>query len=99
KTMGMIDPNHRQTKSPRSAIIVEAPRVTIIKATFEAPDAAAHLERLPESEREPELRRMLELGSQAIESVRTSTTIRMVEAQIGEMSTDLRTQLTTILGK
>jgi hypothetical protein len=64
---------------------------------LDAPDAARHFDSLPDAVRVAELRRALELGTHAIETIGASTTLRMVEAEIAGMSTDLSGKLLELL--
>lgn len=81
-----------------TTVIIETPRITITgPASFNAPDAAQILEGLPEDQRLAEIRRFLEVGAQAIETVRTNTTLRLVEAQIGGLYDGLAVNLTELL--
>lgn len=55
------------------------------------------LDGLPEDQRLAEICRFLEVGAQAIEPVRTNTTLRLVEAQIGGLWDGLAVNLTELL--
>lgn len=81
-------------------VIVEPPRITLTSATsFSAPDAASLLAEFPEERRIEEIGRLLELGAQTMETLRTSTTLRLVEAQVQGMTAELSEQLGSILVK
>ena len=81
-------------------IMVEHPYLIITgPLTLDAPDASLHFESILEEDRPAELRRALELGTDAIETIRTSTTLRLVEAEIGGMSEELSGKLGTLLTK
>jgi hypothetical protein len=89
-----------QHRPPTARILVEAPRILLTGAmAIDAPDTAELLEKIPEAERPPELRRILELGTQTAETIRTSTTLRLVEAQIAGMTQDLNVKLGGLLLK
>jgi hypothetical protein len=79
-------------------ILIEAPRVTITgPIAFDAPDTAALLTDVPEFERYDQIRRILEMGTQTIGTISTSTTLRMVEAQMTAMTQDLNASLGDLL--
>jgi hypothetical protein len=81
-------------------IIAEAPLLTITGAVvFDVPDTAIFLETLPEAERHDQLRRIMELGTQVNGAITTSSTLRMVEAQISGMTQELTTKLAAALVK
>jgi hypothetical protein len=80
------------------AIIISPPLVTIAHPiTLDVPDTAARLEELPGPDRLPELRRILELGTQTAATISTSTTLRMVEAQMVTMTQELAGSIGTLL--
>jgi len=91
----------RPTKAIGSAttrILVEPPTLTITGAVaFEAPETARYLEPIGEEERHQELSRILELGTQTLATVRTSTTLRLVESQLDGLSQELGEQLGGLL--
>jgi hypothetical protein len=64
---------------------------------FDVPDTAALLEGFPEDERFDQIRRTMELGTQVAGTISTSTTLRMVEAQMTAMTHDLSTALGGLL--
>lgn len=81
-------------------ILAEAPLVTITGAVvFDVPDTASLLEGFPEAERHDQLRRIMELGTQVNGAITTSSTLRMVEAQISGMTRELTTKLAAALVK
>lgn len=89
-----------QHRPQTTRILVEAPRILITGAmTIDAPDTADLFEKIPEGERTPEFRRILELGTQTAETIRTSTTLRLVEAQVAGMTQDLNVKLGGLLVK
>ena len=89
-----------QHRPQTARILVEAPRILLTgPMAIDAPDTADLLEKIPEAEREPEFRRILELGTQTAETIRTSTTLRLVEAQIAGMTQDLNIKLGGLLLK
>ena len=93
-----------QHRAPQSNIVarilVEAPRILLTgPLAIDAPDTADLLEKIPEAERAPELRRILELGTQTAQTIRTSTTLRLVEAQIAGMTQDLNVKLAGLMLK
>jgi len=88
-------------KTPAIArILVEPPLVKITgSVVFDAPDTATFLEAFPEHERHDNMRRVMELGTQSAAVINTSTTLRIVEAQITSLSKDLSVKLGEVLGK
>jgi hypothetical protein len=81
-------------------ILAEAPLLTITGAVvFDVPDTAGFLEGFPEPERRDQLRRIMELGTQVNGAITTSSTLRMVEAQISGMTQELTTKLGAALVK
>jgi hypothetical protein len=81
-------------------ILAAAPLVTITgPVVFDVPDTAAFLEGFPEEARHDQIRRIMELGTQINGAITTSSTLRMVEAQIAGMSQDLTTRLASALVK
>jgi hypothetical protein len=56
---------------------------------FDVPDSATYLEGFAEAERHDQVRRILELGTQVAGIITTSTTLKMVEAQISTMTQGL----------
>lgn len=66
---------------------------------FDVPDTASFLEGFPEAERHDQLRRIMELGTQVNGAITTSSTLRMVEAQISGMTQELTTKLAAALVK
>ncbi len=81
-------------------ILAEAPLLSITgPVVFDVPDTASFLEGFPEAERHDQLRRIMELGTQVNGAITTSSTLRMVEAQISGMTQELTTKLATALVK
>jgi hypothetical protein len=81
-------------------ILVEAPLLTITgPVVFDAPDTAHYLEGFAEAERHDQVRRILELGTQVAGIITTSTTLKMVEAQISTMTQGLTTHIGAALLK
>jgi hypothetical protein len=81
-------------------ILAEAPLVTITgPVTFDAQDTATYLESYPEPERHDQLRRIMELGTQVVGTISTSTTLKMVEAQITAMTQQLTASIAAALVK
>jgi hypothetical protein len=91
---------HRSRSNSIARILVEAPRVVLTGAmTIDAPDTAEYFEKIGEAERVSELRRILELGTQTAETIRSSTTLRLVEAQIVGMTQELNVKLSGLMMK
>ncbi len=91
---------HRPQSNSIARILVEAPRVVLTGAmTIDAPDTAEYFEKIGEAERVSEFRRILELGTQTAETIRSSTTLRLVEAQIAGMTQELNVKLSGLLVK
>jgi hypothetical protein len=91
---------HESANTRVTRIVVEPPSIVFTgPVRFDAPDAARLLAHAAEQERHHELRRLLELGAQTAETIGTSTTLRLVEAQITAMATDLNTKLGGLLVK
>lgn len=89
-----------QHRPQTARILVEAPRILLTgPMAIDAPDTADMFEKIPEAERGPEFRRILELGTQTAETIRTSTTLRLVEAQVAGMTQDLNVKLGGLLVK
>src|SRR5438270_3724467 len=86
-------------KPPASTrILVEPPLVTFTgPVAFDVPDTATLLEGFPEPERLDQLRRILELGTQAVGTISTSTMLRMVEAQMASMTQEMGVALSGLL--
>jgi hypothetical protein len=81
-------------------ILAEAPLLTITGAVvFDVPDTATFLEGIPEGARHDQLRRILELGTSVTGVLSTSSTLQMVEAQIGGLTQELTTKLSMALVK
>jgi hypothetical protein len=81
-------------------IITESPILTITAMmVFDVPDTATYLEGFPEVERHDRLRRIMELGTQITGVMTTSSTLQMVEAQLGGMTQELMTKLPAALAK
>jgi hypothetical protein len=79
-------------------IIVEPPRVIFTGATtFHAPDTSTFLEGVPDDDRHDYIARLLELGTQVSGAITTSTTLRMVEAQMTALSQNLASKLGEVL--
>jgi hypothetical protein len=89
---------HRLPSTATARIIVEAPRLLITgPMAFCAPETADLFETIAEAERSSELARILELGTQTSETIRSSTTLRLVEAQIAAMMQELGAKLGGLL--
>ncbi len=88
-------------KPPVTArIVAESPLVTITgPMAFDAPDTATYLQGFAEAERHDQVRRILELGTQVAGVITTSTTLKMVEAQISAMTQGLTTNIGAALLK
>lgn len=85
---------------PVARILSKPPLVTITgMVAFDVPDTARYLERLSEDDRFDQLRRIMELGTQVTGAITTSSTLRMVEAQIKSLSQDLTVKLDAVLVK
>ena len=81
-----------------TGILIESPLVRITgPLAFNAPDTAALLEEVPDAERGDQIRRILEMGTQTIGMISTSTTLRIVEAQMTTMTQELSANLGTLL--
>jgi hypothetical protein len=81
-------------------ILAESPLVTITgPVAFDAPDTASYLEAFAEAERHDQVRRILELGTQVAGIITTSTTLKMVEAQISTMTQGLTASITSAMQK
>ncbi len=84
--------------SGSTRILVEPPSLTLTgPVAFEVPETARHLEPIPEEERHEELSRVLELGTQTLATLQTSTTLRLVEAQLDGLSQELSGKLGGLL--
>ncbi|MDQ6883736.1 MAG: hypothetical protein M3077_05790 [Candidatus Dormibacteraeota bacterium] len=91
---------HRPQSNSVARILVEAPRVLLTGAVaIDAPDTADYFEEIAEAERFGEFRRILELGTQTAQTIRTSTTLRLVEAQVASMTAELNVKLGGLLVK
>jgi hypothetical protein len=94
--------DHMAIQRPPTAtrVLVEPPLLSITgPVAFDVPDTSAHLEGFPEADRFDQLRRVMELGTQAAGAISTSTTLRMVEAQMTTMTQELSTALGGLLIK
>jgi len=81
-------------------ILAEAPLVTITgPVVFDVPDTAKYLEGYAEAARHDQVRRILELGTQVAGIITTSTTLKMVEAEISTMTQGLTTNIGAALLK
>ena len=81
-------------------ILVEGPLVTITgPVVFDVPDTASFLEGIPEAARHDQMRRTLELGTSVTGVLNTSSTLQMVEVQLGGLTQELTTKLSTVLVK
>ena len=79
-------------------MIISPPLVTFAETTtLDVPDTAARLDEIPASDRLPELRRILELGTQTAATMSTSTTLRMVEARMVGMTQELAVSIGSLL--
>lgn len=81
-------------------ILVEGPLVTITgPVVFDVPDTADFLEGIPEAARHDQMRRTLELGTSVTGVLNTSSTLQMVEVQLGGLTQELTSKLSTVLVK
>jgi hypothetical protein len=86
------------TGTPTSRILTEPPLLTISgTATFAVPDASERIAALTEPDRFGEVARLLELGAQTAHTISTSTTLRLVEAQVASMTEELTVKLSGLL--
>lgn len=84
--------------TPTISILTEPPLLTFTGGfSLEVPDTSEHFGAIPNEERFAEMRRILELGTQAAHTLSTSTTLRLVEAQVAGMTDELTVKLATLL--
>ena len=81
-----------------SAVQVEPPYISVTGPVhFFAPQAAHQLLTIADTEQPAMFERMLELGAEAYASIRTSTTLKLVETQIGGLDQQLNKTLSETL--